>query len=128
MDAKTHLKALLDSYDACALECDGMTRVLHTVLSAQQILHQVVVGRIAHAPTCLAIEPHFWIKVPSCNGQDLRVDYRARLWLGDREDVPHGVFAASDSFAVEYSGRVVEMSVLDSTVFEWLTGGMAYPI
>jgi hypothetical protein len=35
------------------------------------------------------------------------VDYRARMWLGNREDVPHGVFWPPDWPQVYHDGTTV---------------------
>jgi hypothetical protein len=120
---RAKLTHLLDRYDQCRLECDGLTRVLHTVLAVQHIPHRVVVGRIAHTPTHTAMSPHFWIALEG----EWRVNYRARMWLGDLADVPHGVFAVSDYPAVEYIGRRVELEPLHPTLFTILTGRMTPP-
>lgn len=40
------LKELLSQYDSCPLECDGLTRVLHTVLEREGIEHTCFVGTV----------------------------------------------------------------------------------
>lgn len=99
------LACLLDEYDSLFLECDGLTRVLNYVLHQQGIGHEVRVGRITHSTTGKTFTPHLWIEVP-VGGAVAIVDYRARMWLGDRADVPHGVFW-QESSPVLYEGEPV---------------------
>ena len=46
------LGSLLTSYDSLKhLECDGLTQVLHSVLSDEKIKHTVYIGKVIHIPT-----------------------------------------------------------------------------
>lgn len=109
----SELRTLLDQYDSCDLECDGMTRVIHTVLADNNIEHQVVFGRLSLGSG--VVNPHLWIE---CEGY--LIDYRARMWLG--ANAPHGVFQASDHPEAIYQGRQVEMLLLGKNLFRILTG------
>jgi len=60
---------------------------------------------------------HFWIDLP--NGQ--RIDYRARMWLGDHPEIPHGIFNPADFPSVTYKGHTVPLEPLPPTVFAILT-------
>ncbi len=86
------LARVLDQLDRCALECDGMTCLISALLSRARIEHTVGVGGILHRPSDRNVAPHLWINL----ADGWRVDYRARMWLGDRPEVPHGVFWPSD--------------------------------
>lgn len=89
------------------LECDGLTRVLSYILSAEGIDHRTMMG-------CLQVQDrevldfHCWIEV-----DHQILDFRARMWLGVAQDIPHGLFDVSD-YAVTYQGDEVDMSVSDS--------------
>lgn len=107
------LESLLGKYDECQLECDGMTRVLHTVLEAAGYPHTVKVGSIALGSKTFS--PHFWIEL--ADGRI--VDYRARMWLG--EHAPHGIFRRSQAV---YEGERVDLEILSNYMFKILTGGI----
>lgn len=111
------LKELTSRYEHCALECDGLTRVLHTVLSQEGIEHTCMVGSVVLTESNTGSVLHFWIVLP--NGD--YIDYRARMWLGDRADVPHGIFNPVDYPKVTYSGSPVQLEILSPSVFTILT-------
>ncbi len=113
---KSELLPLLSIYDQCQLECDGMTRVLHTVLEKQNIPHAVWVGTVKHTPTDTTFAPHFWITVG-----DVFVDYRARMWLGDIPDIPHGIFTLNEFPDIAYEGEEAKLPVLTDQLFMALT-------
>lgn len=105
------LKSTLRKYDKCQLECDGLTRVLHTVLYRENYPHTVMVGRITLGYT--RFSPHFWIELP-----DGRIiDYRARMWLGRKAQ--HGIFKPA---RVVYQGEPIEWEPLSDALFSILTG------
>lgn len=111
---KERIKQLLDPYDNSQTECDGMTRICHTVLTQHNIKHQTMIGiLILHNKH---INPHFWIDLP--NGE--RIDYRAKMWLIG-ENIPHGVFLPQDFSDVVYTGEPIELDVLPPVLFELLT-------
>lgn len=104
------LKSTLRKYDKCQLECDGLTRVLHTVLYRLNYPHTVMVGSITLE--YIRFSPHFWIELP--DGR--KVDYRARMWLGRK--APHGIFEQS---LVVYKGEPIEWEPLSDALFDILT-------
>lgn len=110
---RMNLHKLLDKYDKCPLECDGLTRVLHTVLTRNGYSHTVKLGCITLGSNASA--PHFWIELP--DGRF--VDYRARMWVGYQAS--HGIFRQSQ---VSYEGEPIYMEPLDERLFKILTGGI----
>jgi hypothetical protein len=90
----------LEQYDKCKLECDGLSRVLSYILTVNNIEHEVCVGEIIDTTTGNEFAPHFWIDLP--DGK--RIDYRARMWLGKYEHIPHGIFDPSN-YQVKYNGN-----------------------
>ena len=115
MELKLEIKNLLDPYDSSQTECDGMTRICHTILSQHHIEHQPVIGTLQFDEQ--KIEPHFWIDLPS----EDRIDYRARMWLGNNDRVPHGVFQPDDFPDVIYKGKPVELELLSPIVLKIMT-------
>jgi hypothetical protein len=108
------IQQLLDPYNSSQTECDGMTRICHTVLTNHSIDHQPMIGVLTRQNQ--EIEPHFWIDLPS--GE--RIDYRAKIWL-QGENIPHGIFHPQDFPDVIYTGEPIELEVLSPVVFEILT-------
>lgn len=108
------IKQLLDPYDSSQTECDGMTRICHTVLTNHGIEHQPMIGAVTMKNQ--GIEPHFWIDLPS--GE--RIDYRAKMWLLG-ENIPHGIFYPQDFPNIIYTGEPIELGILHPVFFEMLT-------
>ena len=111
------MKELLDQYDQLPLECDGLTRVLTTVLTNEGIAHACFMGSVVDSRTHKGSHLHFWIELP--NGQT--VDYRARMWMGETEGIPHGIFNKADYPHVLYTGHKVHLEPLSPSLFEALT-------
>ena len=57
MDLKRLIQQLLDPYDSSQTECDGMTRICHTILTQHHIEHQPIIGKLTFKDR--PIEPHF---------------------------------------------------------------------
>ncbi len=115
MNIQQKIKNLLDPYDYSQTECDGMSRIIHTVLATEGIEHQLRMGILIKDKQ--EVEPHFWIDLPS--GE--RIDYRARMWLGDNLSVPHGIFQPNDFPNIIYSGIPVELELLSSVLLKIMT-------
>jgi hypothetical protein len=110
------LSGLLDSLDEANCECDGLTRLVTTVLQWHQIPHTVFKGSVRRKrpddTPDIVVAPHYWVQVG-----DLFIDYRARMWLGTDGTVPHGVFVGAEYPTVEYAGEKVGMIALPATLF-----------
>ena len=116
MDLKLRIQQLLDPYDSSQTECDGMTRICHTILTQHHIEHQPMIGKLTFEEQ--EIEPHFWIDLPSGD----KIDYRAKMWLDDNDSsAPHGVFNPSNLPEAIYVGEPVELEVLSPILFEIMT-------
>lgn len=117
MKAQAELQHLLARLDACAVECDGFTRLASRVLHESGYDHQVFLGSIVLGSEGMA--PHFWIELDG-----LRVDYRARMWLGEGPEVPHGVVPIGAFPAVQYDGEPCDLPPADDLIFAVLTAGV----
>ena len=107
---REELAALCDRFDRLThLECDGLTRVLLTILDREGIEAEAWSGFIAAGDSRVR---HWWLQVG-----EWTVDYRVRMWLGDGPEIPHGVFHGSAFMAVTYSGCRVQMRPLSDSVF-----------
>jgi hypothetical protein len=107
------VKTLLDKYDACPLECDGFTRVAHSVLTRANVPHHVFIGTVTFRGVLVPL--HYWIELPD----GTVVDYRLRMWVGD--DAPHGVFPPDDR--CDYHGTRIHLST-PQFLIDILTGGV----
>lgn len=109
---------LLHTLDGLALECDGMARVVSTLLQRERIVHRVLVGRLA-IDRVGAIAHHWWVAL--ADGRVL--DLRARMWLGSDVAVPHGLFkpAAHQHYQDQWSLDLAQTR-LSAMVFKLLTG------
>lgn len=78
--AGENLPPLLCRLDPLPLECDGMARVLSTLLTRDDVPHQVAIGSLS-VNGVGTIDLHWWIEL-----SDGRVcDLRARMWLGSED-------------------------------------------
>jgi hypothetical protein len=103
----------LKQFEALRLECDGMTRVISTLLQREDIEHEICIGRLDVAGVG-AIPMHYWICFP--DGQIC--DLRARMWLRDSPEAPHGLFMPSAHQTYTESLRhLPQWALLDSFVF-----------
>lgn len=110
----TSLHSWLRQFDRLPLECDGLSRVISTLLHREGIDHQLMAGSLTIVGVG-RIGLHWWIELP----EGAVVDFRARMWLGDDEAVPHGLFERTS--AMTYDGSLVRAR-LDPMVFFILTG------
>lgn len=89
-------------FDSCALECDGMTSVLSTLLNALNIQHTRFSGGVRELGTSRIVRPHLWIEL----AHGWVIDLRLRMWLGDCSCIPHGVFKPAQ-FGMDYQGEPI---------------------
>ena len=105
----------LELLDVLRLECDGMTRVVSSLLQRDSIAHTPMVGSL-EVPSMGRIALHYWIEL----GDGRRIDLRARRWLGDDLRVPHGIVPADHAHS-HFTGRPIHFSP-GPIVFWALTG------
>lgn len=115
MDAREIEQLLEDVLDVktLALECDGLTRVIHRVLTEAGIQHRLYEGSVLWRKQGIY---HHWIEAG-----DLIVDYALRLWFG--EEPPYGVFHRSTiPRHLVYRGSEFKQKPCCDEVFVILTG------
>jgi hypothetical protein len=108
--------ALLPLADISA-ECFEMSWVLHEALTRAGY---IVTGHSGYVQAAAGdiVAPHFWLSVDG-----YIVDFRLRMWLGDEDSVPHGIFKASDAAGFDYCGEAYAFSRLtDSELFDLSDG------
>lgn len=96
------------------LECDGFTRVAYTLLHRHGITARALIGSLSVQGKVIPL--HFWLEV-----DEYLIDYKARMWLGESESIPHGVMLKSD-VADLYAGEVIEMEPLPPGIYNILLG------
>jgi hypothetical protein len=114
------VRQITDQYAECNLECDGMTNVLHFYLAQEEIEHTPMQGSIEDTRTQKdKMSPHRWIELETKEGKVI-IDYRARMWLGQREEVPHGVFLPASYQHITYTGSSISLPELPEPVIKFL--------
>lgn len=113
------LVAWLSPVDNMPLECDGLSRVVSTLLHRAGIEHRVRVGSLGIEGVG-RISIHWWVELPD----GTLVDYRARMWLGTDPRVPHGVFAPElhHRYAPDPDSSPDAPITLSATLFQLLSG------
>lgn len=111
-----NLNSWLSPLDAAKVECDGFARLASTLLAAAGIEYQVFKGALlVHGVG--TIQPHWYLQLADGS----ICDFRARMWLGNDECVPHGVFHPSKSQSY-IPHQELHLRSLDGVLFEILSG------
>ena len=112
---RKELKELLEPYDSPRLECDGSVRVFGWLLKQKHISYVINFGQLEVGHKKLW--PHYWIELD--NG--LIIDYKARMWLGDEPNIPHGIFKLDEFPKALYVGKESKELLVCKSVFDILT-------
>ncbi|KPD23268.1 MULTISPECIES: hypothetical protein [Gammaproteobacteria] len=108
--------ALLPLEDA-KIDSDCMTFVISNALSEQGVFHQCRIGYAEDRLGQMATAPHCWVELE----QGWCIDLRLRQWLGDEDDLPHGVFQPCNFPRVRYQGTALVVPHLDAEVLRVMT-------
>lgn len=115
------VRELLKPYDVSPTECDGMTRICHTVLYNNDIPHNVQFGTCQYQTQLIPV--HFWIELSNELG-GWYVDYRLRMWLkGKNKHIPHGVFQLANFPEIKYQGVTIAIEPMPEIIFQALLSG-----
>lgn len=109
MSTDSLIGTILSELDDCPLECDGMTRMISSILTKAGIVHDVLAGRVHMDGSARIVQPHLWIALRD----DTVIDFRIRMWLGNQVEVPHGHFNLKDFQHMHYQGTVIEFTEED---------------
>lgn len=91
-------------WDDCSADCDVMTAMISHHLREVGVAHRCFQGGVQQQDTGSLVVPHFWIELPD----GFFIDLRLRKWLGEKPDVPHGVFHPQNYPNCGYAGQPVE--------------------
>ncbi len=105
------IERLLSSFKLDNLECDGATRVIHTILFKNKIQHTVWFGYASYNEKKIV---HFWITYDK-----YIIDYKSKMWFGEIEDVKQGVFLDEDT-SVFYDGKPTNLETLSDKLLDIL--------
>ena len=108
------LEVSLLQWEEADLHCDGMTYVLSYILRNSDITHHCYTGYVKDKSNGDLVAPHCWIKLED----GWIIDFRLRMWLGDKEDIPHGVFQTTSWPQFDYQMMSVLDTELDKEEFE----------
>lgn len=114
------LGMLLAALDDSPLECDGLTHAVSFVLHEAGIKHYCAMGFVKDADTGNCVAPHVWIELTD----GWIVDFRLRMWLGDEDRVPHGVFHPASNKTFQFHGEYRDRSsTINHRVLDMMTEG-----
>ena len=86
-----------------------MIFVISNALSERGIFQQCRIGYAEDRLSRMTTVPHCWVELE----QGWCIDLRLRQWLGDEDDLPHGVFQPSDYPRARYHGTALLVPRLD---------------
>lgn len=109
---KQRLQQLLDSLDEAPVECDGMSRLVLTVLHREAIPYTAYIGQIELDGNIM--RPHLWVE-----SEGFRIDYRSRMWFNGDERLAHGVFEIEEGQG-RYDGLPCSLAPLSDFLFDIL--------
>ena len=81
----------MPTLDGLRQECDGMCRCVSALLTRDRIPLRIHAGYVVAHSVGKSISPHLWIELD----KGVCFDLRARMWLGNHESIPHGLFRPS---------------------------------
>lgn len=114
------LGMLLAALDDSPLECDGLTHAVSFVLHEAGIKHRCAIGFVMDADTGNCVAPHVWVEL----ADGWIVDFRLRMWLGDEDRVPHGVFHPASNKTFQFHGEYRDRSsTINHRVLDMMTEG-----
>jgi hypothetical protein len=115
----SELEILLQEYDRTPTECDGCTRLISHGLAKAGVVHQVFQGVCNQFDGDRLVRsiPHYWIDLLD----GFRVDYRLRMWMGQSDQIPHGIFVPSQYPNLKWIGEPFTFSVLPEAILKALT-------
>lgn len=111
----------LYALEAIKTDCTAMTMLVHTMFTHAGVPHQAMRGYARHRTSRYSVVPHYWIELEQ--GRFV-VDLRLRMWLGDTDDIPHGIFDKSDWPLIEYHGAPTELPLLEADELDAVSDGL----
>ncbi|WP_244913650.1 hypothetical protein [Vibrio casei] len=104
---------ILSALDDLPLECDGISCSISLILTKAGIKHRCVVGYVSDLTSGNCVTPHVWIELID----GWIIDYRLRMWFGDEDEIPHGIFHPSSEPTLFYKSTSNDLGELKSDDF-----------
>jgi len=108
-DWHDELEFALLQLEEARINSDCMTYVISRILDEHSVFHQCRIGYAEDRLSRMTTAPHCWVELE----QGWCIDLRLRQWLGDEDDLPHGVFQPSDYPRARYQGTAFLVPRLD---------------
>lgn len=115
----TELEIAIYAVDDLRTDCAGMTMIISALLQRDRIPHRCMQGGVLHLPSQAHVVPHHWIEID----QDIVIDLRLRMWLGDTEAIPHGIIDKGLELDLRYSGQEAPKQALSARELDAITEG-----
>lgn len=110
------------------LECNGMSWAISHLLDRAGIKHECMAGYVERRDTNEAIAPHYWVELED----GWIIDLCLRMWLGDEDAIPHGVFHPNEArqAGIEYFGEPEDRSGFEYGLpfLDCLTDGLIHQV
>lgn len=107
------LSIILSALDDLPLECHGISCSISLILRKAGIKHRCVVGYVTDTLSGNCATPHVWIEL----NDEWIIDYRLRMWFGDEDEVPHGVFHPSSEPTLYYKRTSKDLDTFETSDF-----------
>lgn len=108
------IEKLIEPYLHYPVECDGMTHIIHSVLTTNNIVHQVYRGRVTVSERSII---HFWVEI-----EDKIIDYRLQMWFPKQPGLPTGIFKPTLYPHICYEGRAIEIQAFAIEILPLIFG------
>lgn len=121
------LEIVLLGLDDCEVDCDGITWAVSHLLREAGIPHECRCGFVRDERRKDIVTPHLWVVLDG----GWIVDLRLRKWLGDEDDIPHGVFHPDNEPRVSYRGTAIrerEIERPDESLLDMMTDGVVFQL
>jgi hypothetical protein len=101
------VESIANSPKHAGLECDGISHLIHYRLTEEGFQAEHLRGTVTFDGVTIT---HDWLIM-----RGLVIDYRLKLWFGEKADVPHGIFDSEEWPTVQYEVEEVMpvMSAVD---------------
>lgn len=114
------LELMLLALDDAPVECDCMTYAISHLLDKAGIHHRCMMGHVEDRITGIVVAPHLWVEL--CDGWV--IDLRLRMWLGDDDRIPHGVFRPEVYPEIAFEGKPRRrIGTISETALDEITEG-----
>ena len=114
------LDMILVALEDCPIHCVEMTYSISHLLKQAGIDHLCMSGAVTDDVTSDSVVPHCWVELED----DWVIDYRLRMWLGDEDRIPHGVFRKATYPGLSYYGQVCQVRAPNRDLILMFTGGL----